>query len=81
MGPDGDQNKDRLFWRRPAAIYWTKRRQGFPHQWTFSKVRTCPLFTHVFQPSLYIRLYNKIVQANNQKSYKIMRMNMFVVYD
>jgi hypothetical protein len=53
-------------------------KQGSPHHWKFSKEQTDPLFAHGFQPSVCIRLYNKIVQEK-QKSYKIMLMNMFAV--
>jgi hypothetical protein len=35
--------------------------QGSPHHWKFSKGHTGPRFAHGFQPSVYIRLYNKIV--------------------
>jgi hypothetical protein len=37
-----------------------------PHHWKFSKVDTGPQFAHGFQPSVCLRLYNKIVQATSR---------------
>jgi hypothetical protein len=38
-------------------------KQGSAHHWIFSNVHTGPRFAHSFQPSVCIRLCNKIVQA------------------
>jgi hypothetical protein len=40
------------------------------HHSIFSEVHACPRFAHGFQPSVYIRLYNKIVQASNRSHTK-----------
>jgi hypothetical protein len=37
-----------------------------PHPWKFIKVQTGPRFAHGFQPSVSIRLHNKIVQATSR---------------
>jgi hypothetical protein len=37
-------------------------KQGSPHHWEFFKVHTGPRFAQDFQPSVCIRLYNKIVR-------------------
>jgi hypothetical protein len=47
---------------RPFILQRLKNK-GSPHQWKFSKVHTGPRLWHSFQPSVYIRSYNKIVQA------------------
>jgi hypothetical protein len=44
----------------------------------FSKVHTGRRRAHSFQPSVRIRLYNKIA-GTKQKSHKIVRLNMFAV--
>jgi hypothetical protein len=41
-------------------------KQGSAHHWKISKVHTGPRFAHSFQPSICIRLYNKIVQATSR---------------
>jgi hypothetical protein len=40
-------------------------KQGSAHHWKFSKVHTGPRFAQGFQPSVCIRLYNKIVQETS----------------
>jgi hypothetical protein len=44
--------------------------QGSAHHWKFSKLHTGPRFAHGFQPSVYIRLYNKTVQAASKNHTK-----------
>jgi hypothetical protein len=41
-------------------------KQASPHQWKFSKVHIGPRLAQGFQHSVYIRLYNRIVQATNR---------------
>jgi hypothetical protein len=55
-------------------------KQGSLHHQKFFEVHTGLQFAQSFQPSVYIQLYNKTVQATT-KSYRIMRMNMFAVQD
>jgi hypothetical protein len=45
-------------------------KQGSAHRWKFSKVHIGPRFEHGFQPSICIRLYNKIVQATSRSHIK-----------
>jgi hypothetical protein len=44
--------------------------QGSSLHWKFSKVHTGQRFARGFQPSVYIRLYNKIVQATSKSHTK-----------
>jgi hypothetical protein len=41
-------------------------KQGSPHHWKFSKLHVGSRFAHCFQPSLFIRLYNNIMQATSR---------------
>jgi hypothetical protein len=49
----------------PLKIAATTK-QGFLHQWKFSKVHTSQRFAHSFQPFICIQLYNKIVQETSR---------------
>jgi hypothetical protein len=65
-------------WLLAADTYLLKLQllqNSSPHHWKFSRVHTGPRFAHGFQPSMSIRLQN--CEGTKQKSYKIMRMNMF----
>jgi hypothetical protein len=52
--------------RYPSNEIAAPAKQGSPHHWQFSKVHTGSRFTHSFQNSLRIRLYNKIMQAKTE---------------
>jgi hypothetical protein len=56
-------------------------KHGSTHYWKFSKLHIGPPFAHSFQPSVCIRLCNKIVQATSRSHTKIMRMNAFAAQD
>jgi hypothetical protein len=45
--------------RHPPQIA-VPSKQGSPHYWTFSKAHAGTRFSHGFQPSVCIRLYNKL---------------------
>jgi hypothetical protein len=47
--------------RLPHKLAATKK-QGSPHHWKFCKVHIGSRFSHGFQRSVYIRLYNTTVQ-------------------
>jgi hypothetical protein len=59
----------------------TRAEQGSPHHYEFSRVYTDLRFVHGFQPSVCIRVYDKIVQATNRSHNNIMRMSTFSIYD
>jgi hypothetical protein len=40
-------------------------KKSFAHHWKFTKAHTGPRLAHSFQPSVCIRLYNKIIQATS----------------
>jgi hypothetical protein len=42
----------------------------FSAHWKLSKVHTGPQFAHDFRPSVFMRLYNKIVQATSRSHTK-----------
>jgi hypothetical protein len=53
-------------WEVAADTYLLKLqrlKQRSAHLWMFSKMDTGPRFAHVFQSSVYIQLYDKIVHA------------------
>jgi hypothetical protein len=56
-------------WELAADTYLLKfaahTKQGSAHHWKFSKLHTGPRFAHSFQPSVYIRLCNKIMQKTS----------------
>jgi hypothetical protein len=45
-------------------------KQSPSHHWILTMVHTGPRFAHDFQPSVYIRLCNKIVQATSRRHTK-----------
>jgi hypothetical protein len=58
----------------PSAEITAPAKQGSPHHWQFSKAHDGPRIAQGFQYSVHSRLYNKIMQATKQKSYKLMQM-------
>jgi hypothetical protein len=63
-----------LAWELAANTYLFKiaapTKQGFAHRWKILKVHIGPRFAHGFQPSVCIRLYNKIVQVTDRSRTK-----------
>jgi hypothetical protein len=51
-------------------------KQSSAHHWKFFKVPTGPRFAHNFQPSICIRLYNKIVRATSRRHRKYKRLKL-----
>jgi hypothetical protein len=61
----------RLYSGRHLPLKFTAPvKQGSPYHWKCSKVYTSPRVAHGFQPSVCIRLYNKIVQATSRRHTK-----------
>jgi hypothetical protein len=48
----------------------TPTKQDSPNHWKFSKVHIGSRYAHDFEPSLYMRLYNEIVQATSRSHTK-----------
>jgi hypothetical protein len=68
-------------WEFAADIYLLKvqrlQEKFFKPLEIFEGAHWSAIGTHDFQPSVCIRLYNKIAQTTNKKSYRIMIIYMF----